>query len=271
MNLRSLLKAVLPKVLVNILKKPALYGFFGNYISWQEAKDASTGYDTEIIFEKIKQAALQVKNGNVAYERDTVVFDKPQYNELVLSNLLSRTKIDGRLSVFDFGGSFGNVYFQHKKPLEKVNDLSWNVVEQKHIVEFGKKEFENETLSFFEDSNIDQIMEIKKPNVVLFGSSIQYIEKPYEILEKIARKSIKSIIIDRTPFLKGEKNRIAVQKVSPRIYDASYPAWLLDENLLKNFFENHSYKLITETQSGSMNLDGKNQIPLKSFIFEKHE
>lgn len=270
MNVKSLLKKILPKAIVNSLKKPSLYGFFGNYTSWQDARDASAGYDSPVIFEKMKQAAMQIKNNNAAYERDTVVFDKPQYNDFVVTNLFSRFEIDNYLNVVDFGGSFGNVYFQHKNLLEKIENLSWSVVEQKHIVEFCKKEFANNIISFYEDLDIDKVLETKKPNIALFGSSLQYVREPYVLLEKILNNSVGSVIIDRTPVLEDESSdRITVQKVNPRIYDASYPAWILNEKTLKNFFEKYSYKLISETKTGSMNLDGKNQVTLKSFVFKK--
>ena len=56
-----------------------VYGLSGDYRSWGEAMAASTGYDTEIILEKTKTALLKVKNGEAAYERDSVAFDEIQY------------------------------------------------------------------------------------------------------------------------------------------------------------------------------------------------
>ena len=49
--------------------------FVGNYSSWAEARANSTGYDSEVILNKTKDALLKVKRGEAAYERDSVTFD----------------------------------------------------------------------------------------------------------------------------------------------------------------------------------------------------
>ena len=54
-------------------------GFFGNYITWEQARKECSGYDTDVIFAKVKAALLKVKTGHAAYERDSVLFDTIQY------------------------------------------------------------------------------------------------------------------------------------------------------------------------------------------------
>jgi len=43
-------------------------GFFGNYNSWDEARSAAGGYDSDAIW-TVKEAVLKVKNGDAVYER----------------------------------------------------------------------------------------------------------------------------------------------------------------------------------------------------------
>jgi hypothetical protein len=42
-----------------------------------EAAARSTGYDAAAIFEKTREATRKVRNGEAAFERDSVTFDKP--------------------------------------------------------------------------------------------------------------------------------------------------------------------------------------------------
>ena len=50
--------------------------FIGPFENWNIAKKYCYGYDSEAIIEKVKNAALKVKNGEYAYERDSVLFEK---------------------------------------------------------------------------------------------------------------------------------------------------------------------------------------------------
>ena len=100
--------------------------------------------------------------------------------------------------------------------------------------------------------------------MVFFSSVLQYIEKPYELLEQIKLKGIKYILIDRTPFIKG-KDRITIQKVHPKIYKARYPCWFFNKSkFLKSFID--KYELIMEFES----LDKANiNSEFRGFIFKR--
>ena len=39
----------------------------------------SSGYDSQLILDKVLTSTLKVKNGEAAYERDSVLFDEIQY------------------------------------------------------------------------------------------------------------------------------------------------------------------------------------------------
>ena len=134
------------------------------------------------------------------------------------------------LHVLDFGGAFGSSYMQHRKILSALRECSWTVVEQERIVACGKTEFSTEILSF--QDTLEQGFSAKPINVVLLSSVLQYLENPYELLEKIAALAPSAIIIDRTPLaLTGE--RIAIQHVPRSIYSASYPCRFLDKARLE--------------------------------------
>lgn len=260
MAIKDFLKNIAPPILLKLVQKKTKYGFFGDYKSWQEAKKDSIGYDNPAILEKVKNSLLKVKSGEAAYERDSVLFDKVEYSWPVLAGLLwIASQKESGLNVLDFGGSLGSGYFQNLNFLKHLKNFEWNIVEQENFVKCGKEFFEDGKLKFF--YNIEECLTVNKVDVLLASSSLQYLEDPYSFIKTASGLNFDYIIIDRTPFFKN-KDRIAVQKVNPRIYDASYPAWLINEEKFIGIIKD-KYDLVADWKSlfGTINLRG--------FIFKK--
>jgi putative methyltransferase (TIGR04325 family) len=240
------LKDIIPPIFYKLygLLKPNLHGWFGNYSSWKEAQNACGSYDSEIIIDKVKGALHKVKNGEAAYERDGVLFDKANYSWPLVSGLLLSYSSKNKLNVLDFGGSLGSTYFQHKKILKHLSDVKWNIVEQAKFIEIGVKEFQTNELKFY--YSVEECFLETTPNVLLLGSVLQYIEQPYELLSSLFSHHFEYIIIDRTPFDKTNKHKITAQKVHPNIYKASYPCHLFSELEFISFLKNSNYELIEQ-------------------------
>lgn len=265
---KRLIKDIVPPIIIDRYKKILKdHGWYGNYDSWQEAQKLSSGYDAYEILEKVKNSLLKVKNGEAVYERDSVVFDNVEYSWPLLAGIMwVAAQNDGKLSLMDFGGSLGSSYFQNQKFLKNLKKLSWSIVEQPIFVETGKKYFENEELKFYE--NIDSCVKKEDPNLVLFSSVLQYLEFPYEVLKSVFSYSPEFIIVDIMPFLEKDNDRITIQKVSPKVYPASYPCWFLSKPKFLEFFF-PKYELIADFQSHlSITLDEKS-IVYEGFIFKK--
>jgi putative methyltransferase (TIGR04325 family) len=267
--IKNFIKNITPPIILKLVKGKSKYGFFGNYKTWQEVQADSKGYDDKEILEKVKNSLLKVKNGEAVYERDSVLFDEIQYSWPVLSSLLwVASQNDNRLNLIDFGGSLGSSYFQNIGFLKHFKELRWNIVEQKNFVECGKKYFENDKLKFYE--KIDDCFKETKPNAILISSVIQYLEKPYDFLKKIANNGFEYVIFDRTTFLENN-NRLTLQKISPRIYDSSYPAWFLNEKKFLDILLQH-YKLVADFDSLAGEIDlGDIKAFEKGFIFQKQK
>lgn len=234
----------IPPALMNVLRGLRGITWSGNYASWAEAQKVSTGYDQKAILESVKDSLLKVKNGEAAYERDGVLFDEIQYSWPLLAILIwITTQSNGKLNLVDFGGSLGSTYFHHRLFLDSLPKLFWNIIEQKHFVDAGKKYFENESLKFFYD--IESCLRTSSPNTILLSSVIQYLEKPYELLRKIKSMGFEFIVFDRTPFAKGGKERLTVQKIPASIYKASYPCWFFDKRKFLAIL-NDKYELIAK-------------------------
>jgi putative methyltransferase (TIGR04325 family) len=267
MKIKSFIKLFLPPIISTFLKKIVYsrYGWHGDYSSWEEAKRHSSGYDDVNILKKVKESLLKVKNGEAVCERDGVLFDKIEYSWPLLAGLLLASSINkGNLSVLDFGGSLGTTYFQNRKFLSLLPNLSWNIIEQPHFVKEGRNYFQDEKLHFYE--YIETCIMKEQPTVLVLSSVLQYIEKPYELLENLLSYNFSIVIIDRTPFHNKGYDRITIQKVPPSIYRASYPCYIFDKQKFLSFFNMKGYSLIEEFDA----IDGKREIyEDKGFIWLK--
>ncbi|MEZ5555451.1 methyltransferase, TIGR04325 family [Haliea sp.] len=241
--------------------------FSGDYSSWQEALDNSLGYDLDAILNSVLDATLRVKRGEAAYERDSVVFHVMEYNWRLLAALMWAAGVsNGKLSVLDYGGALGSLYFQHKDILSSLPALQWNIVEQSRFVEAGRKFVEDETVVFFDDLNV--CLSDRSPNAVVMSGVLQYLEHPRQSLQDILSTGSDIIFIDRIPFHEEASDRITVQRVPSSIYPASYPSWIFCESKFVAQCE-ESWKVVSISDSFDGVMDaGRGDITFKSIILK---
>lgn len=228
-SLKNIAKQIIPPFLFNYLKrlKSRKHGWFGNLKSWEDAAKQCTGYDSQIILEKVSSSLQQVRDGHAVYERDSVLFNEIHYSwPLTAALMWIAAQSDGELTIVDFGGSLGSTYYQNKQFLSSLKKVTWNIVEQREFVDYGKIKFQNESLRFF--SSLESCLQDEKVNAILLSGVIQYLQNPHQCLDEILLKKFKFIIIDRISLLTSGNDRLTVQKVPPSIYSASYPCWFLN-------------------------------------------
>jgi len=233
-EIKSLLTSFIPPVLLSSLR--TITGrsskWTGDFISWEDALAASSGYDGETIFNKVYSAARAVRDGEALWERDSICFYHEEYNWQLLSCLMTvAAKSGGKLHVLDFGGALGSTYMQHRKMLAMLPECTWSVVEQSHVVHAGKADFTSDKLNFF--NSIEECFSNRDINLVLFSSVLQYLEYPYDLLKSVNNFSPLAIVIDRTPIAKRSE-KITIQHVPRTIYAASYPCRFLDKKRLES-------------------------------------
>jgi putative methyltransferase (TIGR04325 family) len=268
-RIKQLLVGCLPPFAIEALHRWRNTIWSGRYLTWEEAKAASTGYESELILARVKDALLKVKDGEAVYERDSVLFLKTQYSWPLLAGLMwIAAQYQGNLNLLDFGGSLGSTYFQNKKFLLGLPRVSWNIVEQPHFVAEGKLYFETETIRFYDD--IESCVREKNPHTVLFSGVLQYLENPYAILERVKALAFPFILFDRTAFIDAGTDRLTIQRVPPTIYPGSYPCWFFSRRKFTSFFED-SYELVEEFDAlaGVMHLEGKEAAIDKGFILKR--
>lgn len=249
-KIKELFKAFVPPIFLKVLRPLAGRTkeiWSGEFATWADAVKASTGYDGDEILETCKVSLLKVKNGEAAYERDSVLFDKIEYSWGLLAGLQKAAIANsGKLSVLDFGGSLGSSYYQNIPFLKPNIEIEWSIIEQKAFVDCGRKYFQNHELNFY--YNIDECLERHKPNVLILSSVLQYLEDPYEWISKFSRLGIEYIIVDRTAFVGIERDILTVQNVPESIYRASYPAWFLSQEKFINAWG--GYEMLVSFDSG---------------------
>ena len=268
-KVKNIIKDLVPPVLLRAFRGREGNRWCGHYTSWEKAVKASSGYDREFILEKVKEAMLKVKSGEAVYERDSVLFDDIQYSWPLLAALMwIAAQACGKLNITDFGGSLGSSYFQNRKFLDCLPGIRWNIVEQEHFVRAGKGHFENEGLRFY--ASIDDCLKETSPNSILCSGVAQYLEKPYDLFEKIRAIGFEFILFDRTGLIDGENDRLTVQKVPSKIYAATYPCWFFSRPVFMSFWKD-DYELVSEFDAlaGVMNLDGNERAYDKGFIYRR--
>lgn len=255
----------LPPVMLAALKRTlgsVHYG--GDYASWAAAMADCEGFDAREILERVTRAALAVKSGEAAYERDSVTFDKKAYVWHVLACLLrTAARNGGELGVLDFGGSLGSSYFQHRAWFEGLRRFQWTIVEQPSFVETGRRHFEDDTLRFFDE--LPGALAHGRPNVLLVSAVLQYLEDPYARLAELTNAGFDALVFDRVGFTLDGRERLTVQRVGERIYPASYPCWFFDRTRFLAAF-GEGYRLVNTFEP----VDRAN-VPARyeAFLFER--
>lgn len=242
---KDFLKKFIPPILLELKNgTPKKYGFFGEYKTWEEASKVTSLYSHDAIIDKVKTSALRVKNGEAIYERDGVIFNKIEVSWPLLACLLWVSSLNkGSLELIDFGGALGTSYYQNRGFLKHLSSLKWHIVEQDKFVEIGKKEFTDGVLDFHVEKDLKVLAQEKKPSLLVVSSSLQFIPDPTAFLTSLPNLNIPYIIFDKIPFFTDTQahTKIMIQKVPPKIYDASYPVSIFGRNafleLMKNNFE----------------------------------
>lgn len=242
-------------------------GWFGDFPDWQSAEKACKGYDDAAIFEKVLTSARAVREGRAVFERDSILFFEEERDESLLRALQSAAATEGGVRVLDFGGSLGSAYFQHRSWLMDFIE-NWCIVEQKHFVEAGKKEFETNILKF--EYTIQEAAKKYRPNIILFNNVLQYLENPLHFYREGKRLlSMKYVYLGQTPYIEGNFDKITKQMVAPKIYEASYPCHIFAaEGLWQLLLRGGRQVLFEEKKQYGRYLVGKQPLFFKDALLE---
>ena len=226
--MKKLLRRLVPESLKPWLRRIIRWRWFrGDYGSWETAKLASSGYADVSVLQRVHCAACLSRDGFAAWDRDGATFSNPEMHAPLLAALRASALAEGgRLVVVDFGGGLGGTWRQYRTGLADLSEIHWCIVEQPHFVEIGRKEFTKDVLSF--EFSLADACARNSATVVLFSSVLQYLSTPHELLAEVGRLGFRHVIIDRTSFWLGGRDRLTVQFTPPKLGGCSYPCWLFD-------------------------------------------
>lgn len=232
---RAFVKSMLPPALLSTARRLAGVGsrFTGPMPGWDDAQRASSGYTSDAILERVQAATRAVNAGQAAFERDSVLFAKAAHRFPLLAVLMhAAARRQGCLHVIDFGGALGSVYWQYRKQLAGLHELRWIVVEQPAFVDAGRREFAHGPLEFM--ATVSEAATHTRAPLILASGVLQYLPAPGTVLDQFAATDASALLIDRTPVSDETQDRVCIQHVPRRIYDASYPSWVFSRQRLQD-------------------------------------
>ncbi|MFZ0607368.1 MAG: methyltransferase, TIGR04325 family [Xanthobacteraceae bacterium] len=216
----------------------------GPLASWDAAAKRATGWNSPAIAEKALAAALKVRDGAAAFERDSRPYDRIVYSPGVLAALLLAAARHRTLNVIDFGGGLGSNYYQHRKLLCALPGppVSWNVVERAALAKVGAAQFQTPELRFHAD-----LAEVRTDDaVLLFTGSLQYVADAFGLLERAVR-DIDIVAIDRLYVSAASDHAAFVQHLDSRRFGlVTLPMWCFAKTALIGWFEARGFALVEQ-------------------------
>lgn len=218
-------------------------GYSGRFDSWLQAKGSLPGYQDPKIAEIVAEAAQKVLSGSAVYERDSVTFNQREFSfPLATALLWIASRTPGGVRVLDFGGGLGTSYFQNLPFMNWVTELEWSIVEQPSFVAQARAKFDGHRLKFF--SNLAEGLRASKPQFALLSSSLQYVEKPYEVLSDIVEAGVEVVMIDRTLFSSETADYATQQHVPQNIFPAIIPVWVFSQQKFLEYMQ-RNYRMLS--------------------------
>jgi len=197
--------------------------------SWNEAVEIATGYENQNLIKYYLENMKSNEPWNKWKLSGPTEFQLSERETIFLTFLmaaLSNLKKD-KVSILDIGG--GNGYFAHlaRRILPHIQ-LDWIILESEGCAN-AYKQFESV-------SDIRWIHELAneiKPDVTIFSCSLQYLEKPFEILDRAMADS-RWLLLMRLPLTDEQINQVTVQKVRYEPHNFSWPCWFFSKELFLN-------------------------------------
>lgn len=221
--------------------------FVGDYANADEARLESATYEDPGI---IAQTLADTK----AWRDNVVDCDVNRSEQRLLGALtLVMTRTRAPLRVLDFGGGLGCHFFRLGRFLPRP--VRWTVCETAAMAAAGAETFADSELRFIRA--LDEVAP-GDHDVFLASVSLQYLDRPSQIIDRVTALNIPYVLIDRFPLLALNKDRLTVQSVQTASYESSYPAWFFAERpWLELLQRSHIVRMRWTADDDRPFLDGK--------------
>lgn len=225
-------------------------GYHGSFSTWTEALRQAKPVDSatsDAFTERRRELCHRLRRREIAFVRDGVAFDEPQYPLSLLAFIL-RALLEhrGELNLVDFGGFLGTTYFQARDFIAAAASVRWTVVELPQVVEVAQKELQQEGPLQFLNSLSEALA--ARPNVVLLSGVAQNLPDPFSAFREIRQAEASWVLFDRTVVIESPESRIAIQSVIRQGREVSWPVRLFSRSdLLREWTPD--YELVAEFAS----------------------
>lgn len=150
-------------------------------------------------------------------------------------------------SVFDLGGSVGNLYYYYRRYLDWPGDLTWNVMDLPDVMEAGRKiaaERKADGLSFTADFG-----NASKCDLLIASGSLHYCEEPLWTMVGRLDSRPRYVLINRTPLTSGQAFATVQDAGAYRVACMIY-----NKTDLINGFAALGYRLVDEWEAAELSL-----------------
>ncbi len=187
--------------------------------------------------------------------------------------MVAATRRGGQLAVVDFGGAFGEYYYQNLEFLKHLSAVAWHVVEQPAVAARARRDGAPGALHFHDA--LDDALRAGEPDVLLLSSVLQYLPDPYGLLDRCVAARPRYVAIDRTLLGISVSDVVGMQVVPSNAYN---PPLSQDLRLAMRFINvvtmhqrlSPRYRLLEEFPSYfDSAADRPNEYVFRGFIYER--
>ena len=197
--------------------------------NWESAVAGSSGYQSPQTISTIEGSDPVVDKGTI--KLSFLGNRYLQVSSAILSGLNpEKMKLDSTIRVLDIGGGLGEYFFLLQSNLSNLK-FEWLILETPALCQLATSKHANSLGVSWTDTLNDKHQTF---DIVLLSSVIQYVEKPFELIEMAIQKA-PLLIFNRMPLSKDPNNLVCIQRPGLLETKGSYPVHILSEHLVVSY------------------------------------
>ena len=197
--------------------------------SWSDATSRSSGYQSpQTINSLVGSDPVDELNQGI----ESHVGSRFQQIASAFLEGIAAVQHQSMVRVLDIGGGLGEYFFLFEKMVPSL-ELQWTIIETPVVCELAR----STTPTRANLSWINRLDDAEGHfDIALMSGVIQYVERPYELLNKGIEKS-DFLILNRCPITHSQRRVVCIQR--PGFFESkgSYPVHMLSETELISYLE----------------------------------
>ena len=246
----------------------------GQFFSIKEAREESKQQELYLNNKITEATSIEIcnkLNKNNIIENYKFRIPSHERTGFLLQLIIDLSFKKDELKIIDYGGGENPQYLYLKNEYRKKHQFF--IVDTNELVELILKEKQNKNINFPENLIFIKERDFTKTpsnaDIVFFGSSLQYIEKSYSLIKKLAEKGCNMIVISESIFNESENDFYTLQENKKNI---SFPNKWHSKQKFTDFMHSLSYELLASWSFQNFGLHQtieKEDFGSHTFIFKK--